>query len=281
MGRTSSAPLTRNASARPCSVAPLVAGRAMPEAKGSIRRSVSHAVAVATAFGTAVSSCAGGCPGARGRGSRCRHEKAPWSRPSPTPTVGGRNRPGETQSAMTGRMSAPNLVSAVGAYDAPARRPRIHSQRVRDGRGGGPSRPDSHCPPHLRDDCDYWVTTPDRKTYKVTKVVGADPRSDLAVMAIEATDLRAHPIGRRHPSCGRGRSSLRWATPMQLPRWPGQRQLGNRVEYCTQRRSDARPRWTTQQAGHAPVWTLIQTDAKLNLGTSGGALVNFRAKWWA
>ena len=41
----------------------------------------------------------------------------------------------------------------------------------------------------LQEDCDYWVTTPDRKIYRVERIKGADPRSDLAVLQIEATDL--------------------------------------------------------------------------------------------
>ncbi len=41
----------------------------------------------------------------------------------------------------------------------------------------------------LREESDYWITTADHKTYRVTRVVGADPRSDLAVLAVDAHDL--------------------------------------------------------------------------------------------
>ena len=46
----------------------------------------------------------------------------------------------------------------------------------------------------LGDESEYYVTTADRKVYKAT-VKGADPRSNLAVLAIEAVDLTPITFG--------------------------------------------------------------------------------------
>ena len=48
----------------------------------------------------------------------------------------------------------------------------------------------------LGDDSDYYVTTAERKVYKAT-VKAADPRSDLAVLAIDAADLTPITLRRR------------------------------------------------------------------------------------
>ena len=49
----------------------------------------------------------------------------------------------------------------------------------------------------LGEDSDYYVTTSARKIYKAT-IKGADPRSDLAVLSIEAVDLTPDHIGQCH-----------------------------------------------------------------------------------
>ena len=46
----------------------------------------------------------------------------------------------------------------------------------------------------LGEESDYYVTTADRKVFLAT-VKGADPRSDLAVLAVEATDLEPITFG--------------------------------------------------------------------------------------
>ncbi len=130
----------------------------------------------------------------------------------------------------------------------------------------------------LREDSDYWVTTADRKTYKVIKIVGADPRSDLAVLAIEAVDLvpikfgdasklkKGHiviALGNPYAIARDGQVSASWGIVSNLTRkdgpWPG--------------REGQPTKPTMHQYG-----TLIQTDAKLNLGTSGGALLNLKGE---
>ena len=46
----------------------------------------------------------------------------------------------------------------------------------------------------LGEESDYYVTTAEHKIYKAT-VKGADPRSDLAVLSVEATDLTPIALG--------------------------------------------------------------------------------------
>lgn len=130
----------------------------------------------------------------------------------------------------------------------------------------------------LRDNSDYWVTTSDHKTYPVKRVVGADPRSDLAVLQIEAQDLPTIKfgdatklkkgsiviaLGNPYAIARDGQASASWGIVANLRRkdgpWPAAPDQPNRP--------------TLHQYG----W-LIQTDAKLNLGTSGGALVNLRGE---
>ena len=133
----------------------------------------------------------------------------------------------------------------------------------------------------LRPDCDYWVTAGNRKTYKVSKVRAADPRSDLAVLQIDATDLPpikfgdgsklrkgqiVIALGNPYAIARDGQASASWGIISNLTRKDGP-WMPERDE----RVGPARP--TLHQFG-----TLIQTDAKLNLGTSGGALLNLQGE---
>ncbi len=132
----------------------------------------------------------------------------------------------------------------------------------------------------LRDDCDYWVTVAGRKIYKAT-IRGADPRSDLAVLQVDAPDLVpikfgdatklkkgqiVITLGNPYAIARDGEASASWGIVSNLARkygpWPPERD---------ERPGPARP--TLPHYG-----TLIQTDAKLNLGTSGGALLNLQGE---
>ncbi|MGA2061747.1 MAG: trypsin-like peptidase domain-containing protein [Thermoguttaceae bacterium] len=129
----------------------------------------------------------------------------------------------------------------------------------------------------LGEDSDYYVTTSDRKVYKALPKA-ADPRSDLAVLSIEAADLVPITLGNAAElkkgqivvSLGNpyaiardGQASAAWGIVSNLarkaPAGPGQ--------------SDPAGKTTLQHFG-----TLIQTDAKLNLGTSGGPLINLQGE---
>lgn len=126
----------------------------------------------------------------------------------------------------------------------------------------------------LRDDSEYWVTTPDRKTYKVNRIVGADPRSDLAVMAIDAHDLAPIRFGDAS-KLKKGSIVIALGNPYAIAR-DGQASASWGIVSNLSRKDGPSPgaqeqptRPTMHQYG-----SLIQTDAKLNLGTSGGALLN-------
>jgi S1-C subfamily serine protease len=123
----------------------------------------------------------------------------------------------------------------------------------------------------------HYITTSDTKTYRA-RIIGADPRSDLAVLKIEANDL----------------TPVRFGDALKLKRGQIVVALGN--PYAIARDGQASASWgiianlsrkvppATSEIGAAAkdklyhFATLIQTDAKLNLGTSGGALVNLKGE---
>jgi serine protease Do len=136
----------------------------------------------------------------------------------------------------------------------------------------------------LREDSDYWVTTPGRKTYKVSRIVGADPRSDLAVLAIEASDLVPIKFGSA-VGAKKGQIVISLGNPYAIAR-DGQASASWGIISNLARKD--RP-WAAGGTGleqDSPAskltlhhyGTLIQTDMRLNLGTSGGALLNLKGE---
>jgi serine protease Do len=133
----------------------------------------------------------------------------------------------------------------------------------------------------LRDESDYWVTTSDRKTYKVVKIVGADPRTDLAVLQIGASGLVPIKFGDA-TKLKKGQIVIALGNPYAIARdgqasasWGIVSNLARKDAPTVSQRDEGPP--TTKHALHQ-LGTLIQTDAKLNLGTSGGALVNLKGE---
>ena len=129
----------------------------------------------------------------------------------------------------------------------------------------------------LAPDSEYYVTTHQRRVYRAT-VKGADPRSDLAVLAIEADDLQpirwgdaaavrkgqiVIALGNPYAIGRDGQASASWGIVANLGRKSPP--LGDEPESAGKR--------TLHQFG-----TLIQTDARLNQGASGGALLNLRGE---
>jgi S1-C subfamily serine protease len=130
----------------------------------------------------------------------------------------------------------------------------------------------------LRNDCDYWVTLPNRRIYKVERIKAADPRSDLAVLEIDATDLTpikfgdatklrkgqiVITLGNPYGIARDGQASASWGIVSNLTRKDGP--VPDAID------GNSKP--ALHQLGN-----LIQTDAKLNLGTSGGALLNLQGE---
>jgi serine protease Do len=124
----------------------------------------------------------------------------------------------------------------------------------------------------------HTITTIDGKTYPAT-ILGADPRSGLAVLKIDASSLPAirlgdadrlrkgqfvAAIGNPYAIASDGQPSASWGIVSNLSR-----KLGADVDLG----DPDFPQSTLHHFG-----TLIQTDAKLTFGTGGGALVNLRGE---
>lgn len=105
------------------------------------------------------------------------------------------------------------------------------------------------------------VTLNDRKNFKA-KVIGTDPNTDLALIKIDAKDLPVMPIG-NSDEAKLGQWVLAIGYPLNLD------------VTVTQGIISAKSRNIgINRQGKAPVEAFIQTDAAVNPGSSGGALVN-------
>lgn len=135
----------------------------------------------------------------------------------------------------------------------------------------------------VRADSQHFVTTHDRKTYRA-KIKAADSKSDLAVLELEpqpqqtlklspvkfgdaATLRKGHiviALGNPYGIARDGQVSASWGIVSNLARKAGPEQ------------DELRPQGGKPTLHH--YGTLIQTDAKLNFGTSGGALLNLKGE---
>ncbi len=123
----------------------------------------------------------------------------------------------------------------------------------------------------------YYVTTHERKVYQAW-VKGADPRSDLAVLGIEAAEL---PPIRFGDAAGvkKGQIVVTLGNPHAIAR-DGQVSAGWGIVSNLARKVPpvpGEPASTGKPTLHH-FGTLIQTDAKLNLGASGGPLLNLKGE---
>jgi len=107
------------------------------------------------------------------------------------------------------------------------------------------------------------VGLPDHRTF-VAKVVGTDPPSDIAVIKIDATNLPTIPFGDSN-SVEVGDLALAVGNPLGI---------GQTV---TMGIISAKGR-STRNGGAQSYEDFIQTDAPINRGNSGGALVNLRGE---
>jgi serine protease Do len=108
------------------------------------------------------------------------------------------------------------------------------------------------------------VELTDGRTFKAT-VVGADPPSDLAVLKLQAKDLPTLPLG-DSDQVKVGDLALAVGNPLGV---------GQTV---TMGIVSAKGRSTGLSAGSGSFEDFIQTDAPINRGNSGGALVNTRGE---
>lgn len=128
-------------------------------------------------------------------------------------------------------------------------------------------------------DFQLWVRTANRRVVAAT-IYAADPRSDLAVLVIPDSDLKpiklgdgsklkkgqlVIALGNPYAAARDGSVSASWGMVSNLRRRPGlPRDL---FDHETKKRE------TLHDLGD-----LIQVDTRLNLGTSGGALINFKGE---
>jgi serine protease Do len=129
-------------------------------------------------------------------------------------------------------------------------------------------------------DVEHWVATADHKN-RLATIKAADPRSDLAILEIDATNLTpitfgdgaalkkgqiVIALGNPYAIARDGEVSASWGIVSNLLRKAGPVPTANP-------NGGPATRPTLHHFG-----TLIQTDAKLNFGTSGGALVNLHGE---
>lgn len=136
----------------------------------------------------------------------------------------------------------------------------------------------------LGEESDYYITTPGRKVFRA-RILAADPRSDLAVLGPEdgsaarlAAEWTPTPLGDA-ASLKKGQLVVALGNPFAIARdgqasasWGIVANLARKAPAMTIS-ADPTAKKTIHHFG-----TLIQTDAKLNLGTSGGLLVNLRGE---
>ena len=139
---------------------------------------------------------------------------------------------------------------------------------------------------HALDDAkryDYYVWL-DRRCYpanvvsKTAKVQASDPYTDLAVIKIDAQDLTPISYGDAS-SLRKGSFVISLGNPYATAR-DGQASASWGIVSNLRRTAISRNSSDTLLAKESQhqFGTLIQTDARLNLGTSGGALINLRGE---
>ena len=128
----------------------------------------------------------------------------------------------------------------------------------------------------------YYITTAERRVYRAW-IKAADPRSDLAVLSIDGADVASAnlvPIRMGDAATLRkGQIVVTLGNPYAIAR-DGQASAGwgivsnlNRKAPPVPDETDAGGKTTLQHYGG-----LIQTDARLHLGASGGPLLNLRGE---
>ena len=131
---------------------------------------------------------------------------------------------------------------------------------------------------------DYYVWVR-RKPYKVVaveraeKVMAGDPWTDLAVLRIKAQNLIPMPLGDAE-KLKKGMIVIGLGNPYAIAR-DGEVSATWGIIANLRRQAAPRPKTLPNQTDRETLHhfgTLIQTDAKLNLGTSGGALVNLKGE---
>lgn len=109
------------------------------------------------------------------------------------------------------------------------------------------------------------VTLPDGRTFD-GKIVGTDPRSDLAVVRIEGSDLPVAELG-DSDALQIGETVVAIGNALALPGGPT---VTSGIVGALSR--------TIREPNGAVLYDLIQTDAAINPGNSGGPLINLQGQ---
>ncbi len=123
----------------------------------------------------------------------------------------------------------------------------------------------------------HYVTLPDRRVY-AARIKAADPRSDLAVLEIEADHLTPIKLGDAS-GLRKGQIVVALGNPFAIAR-DGQASASWGIISNLSRKAPPESS-QSNSSGKDKLYhfgTLIQTDAKLNLGTSGGALIDLHGE---
>ncbi len=124
---------------------------------------------------------------------------------------------------------------------------------------------------------EFYVTAADRKVRSAT-LKAADPRSNLAVLDVKSRDLTPIELG-DGSQLRKGQIVLALGNPYAIAR-DGQASASWGIVSNLQRKAGRAPD-DSNQSGKSTLHhlgTLIQTDAKLNFGASGGALLNLHGE---
>lgn len=129
----------------------------------------------------------------------------------------------------------------------------------------------------LGKDSEYYVITSDHRVFRAW-IKGADPRSDLAVLAVEANDMTPIAFGDAE-RVRKGQIVIALGNPFAIANdgqvcasWGIVANLGRKAPPVSSS-DEPTGKPTLHHFG-----TLIQTDARLSMSTDGGALVNLRGE---
>ena len=123
------------------------------------------------------------------------------------------------------------------------------------------------------------VISSDHKSYKA-KIVGTDPSTDIAVIKIEANNLPAMPFG-NSDNTKIGEWVLAVGNPFNLESTVTAGIIsakGRDISILKEKFAERQQRSGGKQTGDTPIESFIQTDAAVNPGNSGGALVNLKGE---
>lgn len=127
---------------------------------------------------------------------------------------------------------------------------------------------------------DFVIVTVDRKVFHMT-VRGSDARSDLAVLALRPSQPRGEDdfipaVLGDTATLRKGQTVVTLGNPYGIAR-DGEASASRGIVSNLRRKAGSAPMPADEKTLHH-FGTLIQTDAKLNFGTSGGALINLRGE---